>query len=252
MATPAHTHIHNLPRDVLDVHGALTKHTFNTVTLDLSCRFSYSELAKLYRMIETALPGNPHRIVQFVSALNEEGASEIALETAILVAKLTGKRVLFINTSTTRDNKRKKRLPGSPTVSLDTLLLTGGSPYEAIARAVGTELYFAMLCERDSDGFVPVSLNAIEKALEGLRLNFDLIIVDSQKILSDAFGMALTKFADGSVMVIEAERTRGLVAEECKRLIEGSGGRLIGAVMNRRRFYIPDAIYRLFYQRSCA
>ena len=103
--------------------------------------------------------------------------------------------------------------------------------------------------ERGADGLAPISLSAIERALENLRLNFDLIIVDSQAIMSDAFGMALSTLADGSVMVIEAERTRAPVAKECKRLIESSGGRLLGAVMNRRRLYIPDRLYRLFYQR---
>jgi len=61
--------------------------------------------------------------------------------------------------------------------------------------------------------------------------------------------LALAKLADGSVMIVEAERTRAPVAAECKRLIEASGGRLLGAVMNRRRLYIPDMLYRLLYQR---
>ena len=75
------------------------------------------------------------------------------------------------------------------------------------------------------------------------------ISANSGAILTDAFGMALSKLADGSVMVIEAERTRAPVAAECKRLIEDGGGRLLGAVMNRRRLYIPDYLYRLLYQR---
>lgn len=242
--------ITNLPRDIRSTKGTFLKHTFRSVTIDLSCRFSYKELTKLYRMIEAALPDKRRRVVQFMSAYTEEGASEIGLETAIIAARLIGLRVLFIDTATNLANKRRTKLSGASQKSLETLLLSGGSPYEAIAQAAGTELYFAMLCEQGEDGLAPISMNNIESALESLRLNFDLIIIDSQAMLNDAFGMALTKLVDGSVMIIEAERTRAPVALECKRLIENSGGRLLGAVMNRRRLYIPDAIYRALYQRA--
>lgn len=237
------------PQEVHTGQEVVIKHIFRSITVDLSCQLSHTELTRLYRMIETALPEDHHRVVQFVSAYKEEGASEIALETAIIAARLIGKRVLFIDTSTTRSSRRRKfsNMPGK---SLETLLQQGASPYEAIAQAAGTELYFAKLCEQGEDGMAPISLSAIESVLEKLRITFDLIIIDSQAILSDAFGMALTKLADGSVMVVEAERTRGFVAMECRRLIEASGGKLIGAVMNRRKLYIPDALYRLLYQRA--
>jgi protein-tyrosine kinase len=239
----------SLPQEIRDARGTLSKHNFRLITVDLSCHFSHMELTKLVRMIETALPGTQHRVVQFVSAYKEEGASEIALETAIIAARLIGKRVLFIDTTSRLSKERKKKLSDASNISLETLLLSGGSPYEAIAQAAGTELYFAMLCEKGEEGLAPISLNAIENVLENLRPNFDLIIIDSQAILSDAFGMALAKLVDGSVMTIEAERTRAPVSAECKRLIESSGGHLIGAVMNRRRLYIPNSLYRLLYQR---
>jgi hypothetical protein len=51
-------------------------------------------------------------------------------------------------------------------------------------------------------------------------------------------------------MIVEGERTRAPVAAECKRLIEASGGRLIGAIMNKRSLHIPDMLYRILYQRD--
>jgi Mrp family chromosome partitioning ATPase len=237
-----------LPFELRDQQNLAIKRSFRSVAIDLSCEFPPNELAKLYRMIEAALPDRTHRIIQFISAYKEEGASEIAFETAVIAARLIGLRVLFIDTATTLADKRKRKLPGS-FAALETLLLAGGSPYDAIAQAAGTQLYFAMLCNRGQDGLAPVSLNHIGEALEVLRAHFDLIVVDSQAILTDAFGMALSKLADGSVMVVEAERTRAPVASECKRLIENGGGRVLGAVMNRRRLYIPDLLYRMCYNR---
>lgn len=247
MALPV-KHVSGLPFELHEAQDLVVKHSFRSVSVDLSCRFPFNELTKLYRSIETALSDKPHRIVQFLSAYREEGAGEIAFETAVIAARLIGLRVLFIDTAATLADQKKWRLPRSFS-TLETLLLAGGSPYDAIAQTAGAPLYLAKLCNRGDDGMSPISLSHIGKALENLRLYFDLIIVDSQAILTDAFGMALSKLADGSVMVVEAERTRAPVASECKRMIEAAGGRLLGATMNRRRLYIPDTLYQLFYNR---
>lgn len=45
------------------------------------------------------------------------------------------------------------------------------------------------------------------------------------------------------LLVVEAERTTGINAIQTRRLIEGAGGRLIGVVLNRRRFVIPGWVY---------
>jgi Mrp family chromosome partitioning ATPase len=51
---------------------------------------------------------------------------------------------------------------------------------------------------------------------------------------------------DGVVLVVQAEKTRWQVAEQAKRILEESGARLLGAVINRRRYHIPQALYGLF------
>jgi Mrp family chromosome partitioning ATPase len=50
---------------------------------------------------------------------------------------------------------------------------------------------------------------------------------------------------DGVVLVVEAEKTRWQVAEQAKRILEESGARLLGAVLSRRQFHIPNALYGL-------
>jgi len=49
---------------------------------------------------------------------------------------------------------------------------------------------------------------------------------------------------DGVVVVVEAEKTRWQVVENLKQKIENRGGNILGIVFNKRRFYIPDSIYR--------
>jgi hypothetical protein len=45
-------------------------------------------------------------------------------------------------------------------------------------------------------------------------------------------------------MVIEAERTRSPVAVQVKETVQQNNGTIIGAIMNKRRYYIPRLLYR--------
>jgi Mrp family chromosome partitioning ATPase len=49
---------------------------------------------------------------------------------------------------------------------------------------------------------------------------------------------------DGVVLVVEAEKTRWPVAENVRDKIKGSGGNILGIVLNKRRYYIPEWVYK--------
>jgi Mrp family chromosome partitioning ATPase len=45
-------------------------------------------------------------------------------------------------------------------------------------------------------------------------------------------------------MVVEAERTRSPIVDQARRSIESNGGRMLGVVLNKRRFHIPRFLYQ--------
>ena len=49
---------------------------------------------------------------------------------------------------------------------------------------------------------------------------------------------------DGVVIVIEAGKTREQVAVRAKKELEEAGGKVLGVVLNKRKFYIPEWIYK--------
>jgi Mrp family chromosome partitioning ATPase len=85
----------------------------------------------------------------------------------------------------------------------------------------------------------------LRTTLERLRSKYDWVVIDGPPatVYSDA-GM-VAPLTDGVVLVIEAERTRWEVADRARGVIEDSGGKVVGAVLSRRRFHIPDAVYQL-------
>ena len=57
-------------------------------------------------------------------------------------------------------------------------------------------------------------------------------------------GPALVSQVDGVILVVEAEKTRWQVALSAKEKIIKSGGTILGTVFNKRKYYIPEYIYK--------
>lgn len=55
--------------------------------------------------------------------------------------------------------------------------------------------------------------------------------------------IALAGKVDGVVLVVESERTRREVALQYKDRLEKSGAHILGVVLNKRRFHIPEWVY---------
>jgi len=80
---------------------------------------------------------------------------------------------------------------------------------------------------------------------EQFRARYDLTIVDCPAVFSDRYFELSPEAADGVVLVVQAERSRTEIIRQAQTLIENAGGKLIGAILNRRHSYIPNFLYRL-------
>lgn len=71
----------------------------------------------------------------------------------------------------------------------------------------------------------------------------ELTLIEGGALADENFDETELRNADRIVLVIEAERTTGLRATGTLRAIEAAGGKVHGAVLNRRRYFIPDWVY---------
>ncbi len=90
--------------------------------------------------------------------------------------------------------------------------------------------------ETDSAGQARIDA-AAEPAASGLMLIEGGALSDAN---SEDIDM---RRADRIILVIEAERTTGLRATGALRAIDAAGGKVLGVVLNRRRYFIPDWVY---------
>lgn len=76
-----------------------------------------------------------------------------------------------------------------------------------------------------------------------LRREFDFVIVDAPPLSRYADAIALGKLSDGVVLILEAESTRREAARIAVENLGASKIPVLGAVLNKRRFPIPEKIY---------
>ena len=77
-----------------------------------------------------------------------------------------------------------------------------------------------------------------------LRKEFDFVIVDAPPMTRYADTIALGQLSDGVVLVLEAESTRREAALRAAENLRASKIQILGAVLNKRTYPIPEKIYR--------
>jgi protein-tyrosine kinase len=76
-----------------------------------------------------------------------------------------------------------------------------------------------------------------------LRKEFDFVIVDAPPMTEYADAIALGQLCDGVVVVLEAGSTRRKAARHAVETLRSCRVQVLGAVLNKRTFPIPEKIY---------
>jgi capsular exopolysaccharide synthesis family protein len=80
--------------------------------------------------------------------------------------------------------------------------------------------------------------------LGSIKKNYQYVIIDLPAVNEASWALRLARLCDGVGLVVEAERSRWEVAQRTKELLEQSKAKIIGVIINKRRFYIPRWLYQ--------
>jgi Mrp family chromosome partitioning ATPase len=83
----------------------------------------------------------------------------------------------------------------------------------------------------------------LQSRLGELRKEFAFVLIDAPSVNGYPDPMLLGRLADGVVLVLESNATRRQVARIVKEDFEAAHVRLLGAVLNKRTFPIPQFLY---------
>ena len=218
---------------------AVSEELFLPLTLGLE---SEKEMVTLYQNIEAPVGQVRKKIIQFLGSHPGEGTSTIAWDFARFVASRLGKKVLFLEGDTA--NPSGPFSGGGRRVSLEETVHRGEEVEKAFAHSKETGLSVGLVAREE--GSLIHFLESEDRApvWDRLKEHFDLVVIDSPPLSASSAGLVFCRRADGVVLVLEADRTRGPVAEKAKEQIQKNGGNILGVVFNKRKFHIPKGIYK--------
>jgi Mrp family chromosome partitioning ATPase len=200
------------------------------------------KLKGVYHAVESTLPNQTSRIVAFVAANPKEGVSTLLREFARLVSLDMGKRVVLLDADG-GFGRHYEAFKVKPAATIEDVLASKAALDDALTHVFDGALHIGKICAAGSLAAVIGSAN-FAKLLMQLRENYDLVLLDTPPLSESSDALLLTKHSDGFVVVIQAESTRWQVAEGmCDRLAQ-QGGKLLGVVLNKRRYYIPGFLYK--------
>jgi Mrp family chromosome partitioning ATPase len=86
----------------------------------------------------------------------------------------------------------------------------------------------------------------LTEVTKSMRDRFDLIVLDAPPLPLFPEMRVVVAAIDGTLLVIEAERTFHAAAARTIEVIEEAGGHLLGTVLNKCRYVIPSKVYDRF------
>ena len=201
------------------------------------------EMTALYQSLNSLLPDVDHKIIQFISSRQGEGTSTIIREFAKVITLVMGRSALLLDIDRHNANLRTF-FDCSPPPQLDEVV-KGALPIDkAICQVEDTTLFVSPLFQHSVLTPQRLGSGSADRLWDQLRERFEYVLIDSPPISASSDGLAIVRKADGVIFVIEAEKTRWPVAKTAKEKIVSHGGNILGMVFNKRRFYIPEFVYR--------
>ncbi len=190
----------------------------------------------------TRYPGGSIKTILFACTVHGHGASTTAINFASTLARDSQLKVLLLDVNF--------RTPSLHSVfkidhvnGLSDLLTDNGREPPPISVGPGN-LYVIPCGGPHAEPLPLLQSNEFDQFLKRMRDIYDFVILDAPPIHGFSECRALCTKVDGVVLVIDSGRTRRQVALSAKKQLEQAGGKLLGVVLNKRRYYIPEFIYR--------
>jgi Mrp family chromosome partitioning ATPase len=191
-----------------------------------------------------AARGSEMKTTLLVSALRGEGVSTVTARLARALAPAASMGVLVIDTDN-RDHTVTRRLGARPVAGLAEMLTKEVTRHQAVVASPLIPHVFVLSAGQAAlDLANAATLSAFDAIVGELRDGFDHVLIDGGAVHDRAVGTILGPRVDSTLVVVEAERNSMPAVRSAVGDLRGSGARILGVVLNRRREYVPEFLAR--------
>jgi succinoglycan biosynthesis transport protein ExoP len=200
----------------------------------------FSRYAEEVRSIKLAIDVNrgveTNKVVGFTSSMPEEGKSTTSTAVALLAAQANA-RVILIDCDL-RNPSLSRHLAPRATIGLLEVLSGNASLDDAICRDPVTNLAFmpAVLKSPLANSSELLASEAMKKLFEGLRDQFDYIVVDLSPLVPIVDVRSALSFVDAYVLIIEWGTTSVDTVQRAVHSARAVSDKVIGVVLNKVDF----------------
>ena len=188
--------------------------------------------------------------IAFTSASLGEGVTHVTQLFAVELARHTGRRTLIVSAERLQSLGVEDylQMPWNchPTNIENVWMLparkTGRNKVGETDDDAAQELpqrSFLMRVTKEGEQ-IDTGLNSVD----ALRVAFDNILIDCRSLRVSSEAAVLSSSVDGVAVVVEAGQTRRDEILNAQRTIENTGGKFLGFVLNKRRYPVPEWLYK--------
>jgi Mrp family chromosome partitioning ATPase len=205
---------------------------------------SYSEALNLVQRVFLAKPELAPHIVVFTSPQSGAGCSWVCARTSEALADRLPGAACVVDANLRSPAMHRYFLLDNRRGLTQALVETG--PISNYVQEVRSRKLSVLTTGSSDSQTTPWASDRLVQRLAELRLKFAFLLVDSPATNLYADVTLLSSLADGAILVLEADFTRREAALQAKNALVAAKFRLLGAVLNKRSFPIPEFIYRRF------
>ncbi|HER43477.1 MAG TPA: tyrosine-protein kinase family protein [Candidatus Eisenbacteria bacterium] len=202
-------------------------------------------LLTLRNTIESETKERNTRSIVFTSAVGGEGKTTILSAFARVLSIGRGERILLVDCSIRKPKLHKLFDVDNDKGIID--YLEGRAELPEIVHHVesaGLDLVTAGFAE-DVDISMPVfNSERMTLFMREVSEAYEYVLFDTAAVLEAPETPIISSYSDGVIMIVHVGKTRREVIKRAMLMIEKLEGRFIGTILNRKKYHIPEFIYR--------
>jgi capsular exopolysaccharide synthesis family protein len=195
----------------------------------------------LVGQIEIGLPHQASRVLLFTSSADGEGTTEVTVGLGLTLAGIIGRRTAIIDCNVRNPDIHRRF--GVKDVGLDEFSKGEIGLDDALRNTLVPNLHVMPLGEGLTT-LASLDTGQFSRFLDTLRGRFEYVLLDSAAVGVNPETTIICSKVDAVVMVVKYGSTRREVVRRAKETIQRAGGNLLGIVLNKRKFPVPEFLYR--------
>lgn len=202
-------------------------------------------LMNLRNSIDSEMKAREHRVIMFTSAVKGEGKTIITAYLARILAMGSSEKILVVDCAV--NNPQMHELFGVPNERGILNFLSGNMELPDVVQELDPGVLDIVTAGPVKSADITQPLFNSERMgqfINHVNELYDYVLIDTSAILEAPETPIIGSYSSGIVIVIQAGKTKREVIKRAMLMMQKLDGEFIGSVLNRKKYYIPEFIYR--------